>query len=455
MACPYNESRVELGFAEKTNSWQLRSKFFPSKFGGKPAWLALKKLPRTLICFCGEPLTFILQAYAPVDDHPTAFHRTLFIFGCQPCVDKKKPDSIVVFRSQLGLVNDFYPDVPAVEVEEGSESPSAADFQLLCCVCGCPGPQMCSLCKQRNYCSKQHQILDWKKAHKFVCVGVKKSDNEPGAGRDNRQQAPQITDNAEDVQLESMEIDQANTVDIDELATRMSAQSCLGKSDFTGLDSEDHSLLKVDWEASVGSGQNGMQTFTKPSTESNSKDTFAKTRKKREKPAKDYLHKGILPEFDIEMEPEEIMENEEKNDTQQDLTKYLEGLDKDSIACMKEMAHCNEKDLKEIENISKSFNDKAYKRFKKIVDHYPEQIIRYCKAGKPLWVSSQDLPKQVPSCELCGSPRIFEFQVMPHALNIAKNDLLDWGTLAVYTCAKNCNTDEYVKEFVHRQDFSQ
>lgn len=40
------------------------------------------------------------------------------------------------------------------------------------------------------------------------------------------------------------------------------------------------------------------------------------------------------------------MENEEKNDTQQDLTKYLEGLDKDSIACMKEMAHCNEKDLK-------------------------------------------------------------------------------------------------------------
>ena len=48
---------------------------------------------------------------------------------------------------------------------------------------------------------------------------------------------------------------------------------------------------------------------------------------------------------------------------------------------------------------------------------------------------------------------IFSRQIMPHALNLLKNDLLDWGTLAVYTCSKSCDTEGYVREFVYRQDF--
>ncbi|OQR76323.1 programmed cell death protein 2-like [Tropilaelaps mercedesae] len=450
MAIVNEKKSVELGFAEKTDSWRLRSKFFPSKLGGKPAWLALKKLPNSLKCSCGEPLTFILQAYAPVDDHPTAFHRTLFIFGCQPCVDKNKPNSIIVFRSQLGLVNEFYPDIPAVEIEKGSESPSAADFVVLCCVCGCPGLQSCSLCKKRNYCSKQHQLVDWKKAHRFVCTGVKNSDQD-----NNSSIKKGIVAEKNGVSTPVWEPMDSSTQEIDELAARMIAQGGLNKNDDAmELNDGDLTTMKISWKASSDAVPNRGEISRNPASASDSKGGAVKSKKKKEKPTKDHQHRGVLPEYDIEMESEEIMEEERKEDTQEDLVQYFRGLDKESIAFMEDMGQCKGEDLKEIENISKGLNDKTFKRFKKIVDSYPEQILRYCKGGEPLWVSNQDLPKRVPHCELCKGPRVFEFQVMPHALNMLKNDLLDWGTLAIYTCAKSCDTDEYIKEFVYRQDFS-
>lgn len=87
MASGDEEVNVELGFAEKTDSWRLRSKFFPSKLGGKPAWLALKKLPSSLKCACGEPLTFILQVGTGVGgivlsvfyEDGAPFHEKIFI----------------------------------------------------------------------------------------------------------------------------------------------------------------------------------------------------------------------------------------------------------------------------------------------------------------------------------------------------------------------------------------
>uniref|UniRef100_A0A803U1M2 Programmed cell death protein 2 C-terminal domain-containing protein n=1 Tax=Anolis carolinensis TaxID=28377 RepID=A0A803U1M2_ANOCA len=48
---------------------------------------------------------------------------------------------------------------------------------------------------------------------------------------------------------------------------------------------------------------------------------------------------------------------------------------------------------------------------------------------------------------------------MPQLLNYLKVDSLgesiDWGTLAVYTCAENCNQGNgYTEEFVWKQDIS-
>lgn len=42
-------------------------------------------------------------------------------------------------------------------------------FQL-CRVCGCRGPLSCAACKAVNYCSKEHQKIDWSRGeHKKTC----------------------------------------------------------------------------------------------------------------------------------------------------------------------------------------------------------------------------------------------------------------------------------------------
>ena len=79
----------DLGFLEKvedSDSWLLESRFFPSKIGGKPAWLSLKDLPSSSLIQCPKcnlPRSFLCQLYANIDENPDCFHRTLFIFMCR------------------------------------------------------------------------------------------------------------------------------------------------------------------------------------------------------------------------------------------------------------------------------------------------------------------------------------------------------------------------------------
>lgn len=112
-------SSIMLGTIDKTSipePFKLTSRFFPSKVGGKPAWLDLKHIPvaSELACSkCNIPLVFLCQLYAPIDDpefRGTCFHRTLYVFYCNECRSRQ---SFVVLRSQLGIKNDFYSDDPA------------------------------------------------------------------------------------------------------------------------------------------------------------------------------------------------------------------------------------------------------------------------------------------------------------------------------------------------------
>lgn len=55
---------VDIGFLEEKENWLLHPRFFPSKVGGKPAWLDLKNLPspKDLTCKkCNDPLIFLCQ----------------------------------------------------------------------------------------------------------------------------------------------------------------------------------------------------------------------------------------------------------------------------------------------------------------------------------------------------------------------------------------------------------
>lgn len=57
-------NNVELGFAEKNDAAKLINRYFPSKIGGKPAWLDVTNLPSAtdLSCrVCSLPMTFVCQ----------------------------------------------------------------------------------------------------------------------------------------------------------------------------------------------------------------------------------------------------------------------------------------------------------------------------------------------------------------------------------------------------------
>ncbi|KAL3647960.1 hypothetical protein CASFOL_008928 [Castilleja foliolosa] len=126
---------MTLGFAlTPENPWSLLRQYFPSKAGGTPhGWiLYICLLENGNLCdFCGKPLQFLLQVYAPLPEEST-FHRTLFVFMCpsMTCLLrdqhgqwKRHPEaqsrSVKVFRCQLPKVNSFYSsDAPTVDSTE-------------------------------------------------------------------------------------------------------------------------------------------------------------------------------------------------------------------------------------------------------------------------------------------------------------------------------------------------
>jgi hypothetical protein len=58
-------------------------------------------------------------------------------------------------------------------------------------------------------------------------------------------------------------------------------------------------------------------------------------------------------------------------------------------------------------------SDPVCDKFLDRVKKNPHQVLRYQIGGKPLWVSAERQMNlaDVPPCELCKSPRHFEFQV--------------------------------------------
>lgn len=182
------DNELQLGFAEKIDDddavrkLQMTSSFFPSKIGGRPAWLNLQDLPesdRMLCKICWKPMVFLLQVYAPVTNDQ-GFHRTIYLFCCKDgnCHAKNNRDCFLVLRNQLKRDNKFYNFNPPPDLDEMSElslesvgkefTPKA--WTSLCDVCGCLGSKTCSKCHMTRYCSREHQSVDWKSGHKSFCA---------------------------------------------------------------------------------------------------------------------------------------------------------------------------------------------------------------------------------------------------------------------------------------------
>ncbi|CAE8706370.1 unnamed protein product, partial [Polarella glacialis] len=134
----------------------LTRHFFPSKVGGRPAWLIPEKLPdavEELTCEkCGNRLRFLLQVYASQGEtKERCFHRSLHFFVCTNC----QPNEARVFRAQLPRACSYYSDERADgEAALAAETaPADPALEALCCpTCGLScsqAPHNCSDCARR------------------------------------------------------------------------------------------------------------------------------------------------------------------------------------------------------------------------------------------------------------------------------------------------------------------
>lgn len=115
--------------------------------------------------------------------------------------------------------------------------------------------------------------------------------------------------------------------------------------------------------------------------------------------------------------------------------------------------------------------DKAFMKFSARLAHNPEQVLRYEYRGGPLLYSYTDQvgkrlhPEHtagrvtttttaggggsMPRCEYCGGERVFELQLVPHAISVLEDGRegvglgdgdagMEWGTILLGVCGKDC-----------------
>jgi pre-rRNA-processing protein TSR4 len=119
--------------------------------------------------------------------------------------------------------------------------------------------------------------------------------------------------------------------------------------------------------------------------------------------------------------------------------------------------------------------DKSFLRFSTRLSHNPEQVLRYEFRGFPLLYSHADavgklFPQnrpqgsgvrvatssgnnRIPRCTSCGRERVFELQLVPHAITmleegregigLGKDDAgMEWGTIILGVCAGDCGPEK-------------
>lgn len=114
----------------------LTRRNFPSKVGGKPAWLIPKNLPELTCRKCARPMRFLLQSYASRGwVNSGAFHRVVHIFVCTSC----QPNEVVAYRAQLPRENDFYSSDPPDQEQIMLQANNDPELEeLICWECGLP-----------------------------------------------------------------------------------------------------------------------------------------------------------------------------------------------------------------------------------------------------------------------------------------------------------------------------
>ena len=167
-----------------------------------------------------------------------------------------------------------------------------------------------------------------------------------------------------------------------------------------------------------------------------------------------------VDEIEIDAEEEEDVSEEMSEDCDLDIPGSADALmvSSDMNIDSSEMDLFNEFTETQIEK------DRSFRLFKRFVQEAPSNhVIFYSCGGNPLWITdTNQMSGEPPSCEHCGSPRQFEFQIQPQLIYHLMKRLrgfpmgaapFEWGVVAVYTCKNNCSdpSSSYTEEFVFNQ----
>lgn len=219
----------------------------------------------------------------------------------------------------------------------------------------------------------------------------------------------------------------------------------------------------------------------------NEKEEESAEEKEELEKIKQYWNEGkFFPDYYLDMDLDQP--NNEKDDYSHE-KKLIEEYEKQNKLKNGDNSEMNWGDEKYEKTDNKYYN-KVFRKFNEVVQEEPEQCLRYCIKGEPLFYDNDEIskkysnPKNIPRCEKCGAMRTFEFQLMPNILsvlptekfitkrkprknihnlkdanNISRSDLInqfdtgmEWGTILVFTCSKDCDIDEIQKHSSEDED---
>ncbi|ALC40549.1 Zfrp8 [Drosophila busckii] len=162
----------------------------------------------------------------------------------------------------------------------------------------------------------------------------------------------------------------------------------------------------------------------------------------------------VFAEYEINMEHNLEEDDTHEKDEQARMSEFIALSEAGKTG---ELSDVPENELEKYFDGASSQEDKVFQQFKKQTAAKPDQIVRYERGGQPLWIANtkdtiEAQLQAIPNCSKCDGPRQFEFQIMPQVLSLLGDSVLDWGVLAVYTCARSCRIEGYVEEYLVKQD---
>ncbi|KAJ5239595.1 hypothetical protein N7468_004214 [Penicillium chermesinum] len=396
----FTETSVTLGYASEE---QYDDKI--SHLGGWPTWIDEKTPPPGEFAnckVCNNPMALLLELHGDLPDHFSINERRLYIFGCprKPC--NRKPGSIRAYRATR-KVN--------LDSTQEEQKPEKAKPEAT---------------KPEKEAPKPKQDLGASLFGVTSLVGSVSANTNPFSTKpasspsDNPFATPKPASNS--------------TAPTDGLAASFADKVRLSSPE------TDPTAIK---SSPPGAASKQTPESTGPQTPWPAQSAFPAPYK--------YFY------LDADME---AMSNPSTPQVPENVT--LEPMDEDGGGA----------DLKDT---FESELDKAFMKFSTRLAHNPEQVLRYEFRGSPLLYSYSDQVGKrfhaghaagkvttvsaggsIPPCEYCGAERVFEMQLVPHAISmleegregvgLGKDDAgMEWGTIIVGVCAKDCAPEELYK----------